>query len=65
MKPPELRLSTNRSSEAKLAEHKAPARPPLTGRAVPGPGVEGPDQETQYDARQEEEGSTDSTSRRL
>jgi len=35
-------------------------------RPVPGPGVEGPDQETQYDARQEEsEGSTDSTSRRL
>jgi hypothetical protein len=31
MKPPELRLRTNRSSEMKLAEHKAPARPPLTG----------------------------------
>jgi len=43
MKPPELRLSTNRSSEVKLAAHKAPAKAPAhpaVARALGGRTVE-------------------------
>src|SRR5215472_10527867 len=52
MKPPELRLSTNRSSEVKLAEGAGQGA--AHRRPIPCPGVEGPDQESHYDARQEE-----------
>jgi len=53
MKPPELRLSTNRSSEVMLAAHRAPPIAPLTGDPYRDPGVEGSDQEARDDARQE------------